>query len=184
MVEVIKLKLVAVSSWHLASYTGIHSKGRSSSRNNAWFQLFAHAWHFSRNLGNCYFGILPHKWLLLVTVMMRSHHPWLTHNLATQPRDSDWKPWRNDHVVIVFLFTLQWCILINKYNGCVIMQIMEQWQLLTLCMCKWLKLDILSTSLLPLLHVNAWIRGYMTSYWKHKLWCLNADSLWKPMWLC
>ena len=109
MVEVIKLKLVAVSSWHLASYTGIHSKGRSSSRNNAWFQLFAHAWHFSRNLGNCYFGILPHKWLLLVTVMMRSHHPWLMHNLATQPRDSDWKPWRNDHVVIVFLFTLRWC---------------------------------------------------------------------------
>ena len=36
----------------LASYLVFMGKGK-----NAWFQPFAHAQNFPRNLGNCYFGV-------------------------------------------------------------------------------------------------------------------------------
>ena len=37
----------------------VHSEGRSDGEKNAWFQLFAHAQNFQRNVFYC--GVLPHN---------------------------------------------------------------------------------------------------------------------------
>ena len=98
------------ATYTLASYPAFTNSGK-----NAWFQPFAHARNFPRNLGN--------------HVMLVFFHVWITHNcviliffrVMTTCSDSDnefssalvlriiytdevycdWKPWRNDHVVIV-----------------------------------------------------------------------------------
>ena len=79
---------------------------------NTWFQPFAHAQNFPRNtcMGNC---------VTCISVFFRvmatcsdtgdefsSALVLCIHVIYTDEEYSDWKPWRNDHVVIVLLFTL------------------------------------------------------------------------------
>ena len=99
---------------YIASYPAFTGGGK-----NAWFQSFAHLRNFLRNLEN-----------LVILVFFRV---WITHNrvilvffrimatcsdsddkfssalilriIYTSEGYSDWKPWRNDRVVIVLLFT-------------------------------------------------------------------------------
>ena len=111
----------------------LHSRqGEEQWQKNTWFQLFAHAQNFPKNLRNhvyLAFTITHNRVILvflrwffgtLLLVFFRYgcfQWQWLhvlislaLHIIYTTEGYSDWKPWRNDHVVIVYLFTLWWCI--------------------------------------------------------------------------
>ena len=58
---------------------GIHSKREEhDSRKNAWFQLFAHAQNFPRNLGNCVILVFFHVRIthnhVILGILLRNDH--------------------------------------------------------------------------------------------------------------
>ena len=76
--------------------------------NNAWFQAFVHVQNFPRNLGNRV--ILVFFWVMATCSDSDDEFSsaLVLRLIYTGEGYSDWKPWRNDHVVIAFLFT-PWC---------------------------------------------------------------------------
>ena len=87
---------------------------------NAWFQLYAHARNFPRNLGNRAILVFFRVWIthnLDILVFFRVmatcsdsddefSSALILRIIYTDEVYSDWKPWRNDRIVIVQLFTL------------------------------------------------------------------------------
>ena len=107
---------------------------------NAWFQPLAHARNFLRNLGNRVILVFFYVWITHNHVILVFFRIMVTcsnsdnkfssalvlHIINTSKEYSDWKPWRNDCVVIVLLFysvVLRDDVLIENNNYvCVIMQ--------------------------------------------------------------
>ena len=98
-------------------------RGEETAEKNAWFQLFAHAQNFPRNLGN---RVILVFFRVIATYSDEFSSALVLRKIYTDEGYSDSKPGRNDHVVIVFTFysaMLHNDVLIknNKY-GWVIMQ--------------------------------------------------------------
>ena len=99
-------------SSHLALYPAFTDGGK-----NAWFQSFMHARNFPRNLGNRIILVFFRVWITHNRVILVFFHVMATcsdsddefssalvlHIIYTDEGYSDWKPGRNDRVVIVLL---------------------------------------------------------------------------------
>ena len=106
-------------SYLLASSPGslAHSRGGGVRRERAWFQPFAHARNFPRNLGNRVILVFFRVWIMhnrVISVFFRvmaicsdSDNKFLSalvlRMIYTDEGYSDWKPGRNNRVVIVLL---------------------------------------------------------------------------------
>ena len=98
----------------IASYPAFMDGGK-----NAWFPPFAHARNFLRNLGNLFILVFFCVWnmhnrviLVFFCVMATCSDrddefssALILRIIYTDEGYSVWKPWINDHVVIVLLFT-------------------------------------------------------------------------------
>ena len=113
------MKNINSSGWCLALSPGslAHSRGGGARRERAWFQTFAHARSFPRNLRNRVILVFLCVWIThnrVISVFFRvmaicsdSDDKFslalVLRMIYTDEGYSDWKPGRNDCVVIVLL---------------------------------------------------------------------------------
>ena len=125
---------------------------------NAWFQLFVHVWNFPRNVGN---HVILVFFCILATCSDSDDEfssALVLRIIYTDEGYSDWKPWRNDHVVIVYFLLCniaQWCINWKQY-GRIIMQNIGAMKIVNFmhtCTNGWNQALIL-TAIAPPLNVN------------------------------